>query len=94
MAKLNEKGIPVLEKDGKSFDELMEEKMRKIGKSWKDPLKSNVDLGSTTYEAKSSTATGAGRSDDRVFSGVVVYVTKKCEAYKDEASLTKLFPPV
>ena len=82
MAKLNEKGIPVLEKDGKSFDELMEEKMRKIGKSWKDPLKSkNVDLCSTSYEAK---------SDDRVFSGVVVYVTKKCEAYKDEASLSTL----
>ena len=28
VARLEEKGIPVLGKDGKSFDELMEEKMR------------------------------------------------------------------
>ena len=41
VAKLEAKGIPVLGKDGKSFDQLMEEKMRKMGKTWKNGDKSD-----------------------------------------------------
>ena len=37
MDRLEAKGIPVMERNkGKSFDDLMEEKLRKQGKSWKN----------------------------------------------------------
>ena len=48
-----------------------------------------VDLGSTTYEAKTAGGGGGGSSNEgKVFAGVVVYVTKKCEAVSDEVSFS------
>ena len=63
--------------DGKSFDQLMEEKFQKIGKSWKEPLKRPVlKLSSTTLEGDDID------QDNGILSDVVLYVTKKCEAAK------------
>ena len=73
LEQLKAKGFPVLDKngrseDGKTFDELMEEKFRKIGKSWTDPADHQQ---SVSKEAK-------------VFKDVVIYVMKKCESEREK----------
>lgn len=64
-AYLQKKGIPILGQDGKSFEDLMEEKMAKSGRSWKNmPKKRKLN------EEQPAESKGC-------LSGVVVFVTKK-----------------
>ena len=70
-------GVPIIGKDGKTFDELMEEKMQKQGLSWKNPSK----------RFKLSTRRDEDLSEDiskGIFQGVIVYVTKKLESQQGE----------
>ena len=70
-------GVPILEQGGKTFEELMEEKMQKQGLSWKNPSK----------RFKLSTRRDEDLSEDiskGIFQGVIVYVTKKLESQQGE----------
>ncbi len=69
MKKLEERNIPVLGKDGKSFDDLMEEKLMKVGKSWKNPRKKGPSPTPTKLD---------------LLKDVVVYVAKKLQSIQDE----------
>ena len=61
---------------------------RKMGKSWKDPSRKKLDLGTTLRcdGAGLSSAGAEGGGGGGVFEGVVIYVSKKCEDSKEEVS--------
>ena len=67
MDDLESKGYPVLGRAERSFDSLMEEKLNKIGKSWKNPAK----------RIKLVKRVGG------IFDNVVVYITKKHSSIAD-----------
>ena len=58
---------------------------RKLGKSWKDPSRKKLDLG-TTLRCDGAGLSSAGAEGGGVFEGVVIFVTKKCEDSKEEVS--------
>ena len=58
---------------------------RKLGKSWKDPSRKKLDLG-TTLRCDGAGLSSAGAEGGGVFEGVVIFVTKKCEDSNEEVS--------
>jgi hypothetical protein len=70
---LQKKGFPVLERSGgKSFDDLMEEKMRKVGKSWLNPALAAVPNKEHAEDVS------------QIMRGVTVYVAKKLRHLQDD----------
>ena len=72
------RGIPVLGRSDKTFDDLMEEKMAKMGRSWKNMKRSND--GSPAKRQRREEESAASK----VLEGVNVYVTKKCAVEQED----------
>jgi hypothetical protein len=71
MDALQKRGVPVLGRDNKTFDQLMEEKLNKEGKSWTNPR-------APTASGITTRTDGLSKSD-KILDGVVVYVAKKLQ---------------
>jgi len=82
---LSQKGVPVLGKDGLSFDDLMEEKCRKLGKTWKNAVVTTTPTSGGGRKPVLNLASSSVWEDNPKFlHDVVLYVSKKCEAARKE----------
>jgi len=76
---LEAKGIPVIGRDPRSFDEIMEEKYKKQGKSWKTMAEDVSKRARMEVEDDEEGGEGC-----KVLEGVVIYVAKKLQATAGE----------
>ncbi|XP_040581730.1 DNA topoisomerase 2-binding protein 1-A [Lepeophtheirus salmonis] len=76
---LQAKGIPMLERAGRSFDNLMEGKMNKLGKSWKQ-------TGKRVKLIRDEDSIDRSVSHKLPFRGIKVLFAKKCYEFIDDIS--------
>ena len=79
---LEARGVPVVARDKRSFEEIMEEKYQKQGKSWKN-IGDHVSK-KARLELDSSARAEEGGAESRVLAGVVVAVARKLQAQAEE----------
>ena len=76
-AEMKRLGVSEPGTDGKTFDDLMEEKMRRTGRSWKNPKRRSVN-----EEEQKKTAV----YNKDIMDGIVVYVARKLQSVQDEVN--------